>query len=104
MNGEGGAGGGGSSPLDTEHRPMCSPDAVTVGSGRSTRGGAGGAGAPPLRLDIRFRMLMPSELALAMGFPAGYVFKGNRGDVVRQVGNAVEVLTAEALCLAALCG
>lgn len=55
---------------------------------------------PGARLDILFRMLTPRELARAMGFPDSYEFKGNRGDVVRQIGNAVSVGTAEALCSA----
>lgn len=53
-------------------------------------------------LDIFFRMLQPRELARAQGFPEGYVFMGNKGDVVRQIGNAVPVKTAAALCHAAL--
>lgn len=56
------------------------------------------------RLDIRFRMLQPHELAAAMGFPAGYRFAGKRGDVVKQIGNAVCVGVADALCTAALAG
>ncbi len=53
-------------------------------------------------LDIRFRMLQPHELARAMGFPDGYDFAGNKGDAVKQIGNAVSVRTAEALCTAIL--
>lgn len=53
-------------------------------------------------LDIRFRMLQPHELAAAMSFPAGYVFAGNRSDKVRQIGNAVPVRLAQALCGCAL--
>lgn len=53
-------------------------------------------------LDIRFRMLQPHELAAAMGFPTGYRFAGNRADQVRQIGNAVCVNVADALCTAAL--
>lgn len=49
-------------------------------------------------LDIRFRMLQPHELAAAMSFPKSYVFTGNKGDVIRQVGNAVDCRMAEALC------
>lgn len=49
------------------------------------------------RADIRFRMLQPHELAAAMSFD-GYKFAGNRGDQVRQIGNAVPVRIAEALC------
>jgi len=51
-------------------------------------------------LDIRFRMLRPHELAAAMGFPKTYKFAGNREEQVRQVGNAVAVKTARALCKA----
>lgn len=49
-------------------------------------------------IDILFRMLQPHELAAAHSFPKGYVFKGNRGDQVRQVGNSVPVKVSEALC------
>jgi DNA (cytosine-5)-methyltransferase 1 len=52
----------------------------------------------PMALDIRFRMLQPHELAAAMGFPDGYAFAGNRGEQVRQIGNAVAVNLARALC------
>lgn len=53
-------------------------------------------------MDIRFRMLQPHELALAMSFPDSYQFKGNREQRVKQIGNAVPVRTAEALCMALL--
>ncbi len=52
-------------------------------------------------LDIRLRMLQPHELARAMGFDQ-YAFTGNRGDQIRQIGNAVPVNTARALCRAVL--
>lgn len=55
----------------------------------------------PGRMDIYFRMLQPHELASAMGFD-GYQFAGNKTEQVRQIGNAVAVRTAEALCGAAL--
>jgi DNA (cytosine-5)-methyltransferase 1 len=55
-----------------------------------------------MALDLRFRMLQPHELAGAMGFPAGYKFQGTRRDVVRQIGNAVEVNMARALCTSLL--
>lgn len=55
-----------------------------------------------MRLDVRFRMLQPHELALAQGFPVGYRFVGNRTQQVKQIGNAVPVGTARALCLALL--
>jgi len=53
-------------------------------------------------LDIRFRMLQPHELARAMSFPKGYKFSGNREQVVKQIGNAVPVKLAKALCTALL--
>lgn len=55
-----------------------------------------------LRLDIRFRMLQPHELARAMSFPADYQFTGNREQKVKQIGNAVPVNLAKALCRALL--
>jgi DNA (cytosine-5)-methyltransferase 1 len=39
--------------------------------------------------DVGFRMLVNAELALAQGFPASYVFHGNKGQVTKQIGNAV---------------
>lgn len=53
---------------------------------------------PTTQLDIHFRMLQPHELAAAQGFPAGYDFRGNRTEIIRQIGNAVPVGTARALC------
>jgi len=55
-----------------------------------------------MALDIHFRMLQPRELARAMGFEDDYVFQGNREAVVKQIGNAVAVNTAQALCEAVL--
>lgn len=49
-------------------------------------------------LDIRFRMLQLKELAKAMSFPDDYAFVGNREACVKQVGNAVPIRTAMALC------
>lgn len=49
-------------------------------------------------LDIRFRMLQPHELASAMSFPKDYKFSGNREQIVKQIGNAVPVNLAKALC------
>lgn len=49
-------------------------------------------------LDIRFRMLQPHELAAAMSFPKNYEFTGNRENKVKQIGNAVPLKTAKALC------
>ena len=53
-------------------------------------------------LDILFRMLRPRELARAQGFPDDYVFTGKTEDVVKQIGNAVPVNMAKALCKTAL--
>ncbi len=47
-------------------------------------------------IDIRFRMLQPHELAAAMSFPANYRFFGTRSDVVKQIGNAVDVRQSRA--------
>jgi DNA (cytosine-5)-methyltransferase 1 len=41
-----------------------------------------------MALDIRLRMLKPSELARATSFPESYRFAGNQGDQVKQIGNA----------------
>ncbi|MBQ7746503.1 MAG: DNA cytosine methyltransferase [Spirochaetia bacterium] len=43
----------------------------------------------PCVFDIGFRMLQPSELAAATGFPADYKFTGTKVEVVKQIGNAV---------------
>lgn len=54
------------------------------------------------KLDILFRMFQPKELAAAMSFPADYKFAGNKGDIVKQIGNAVPPVMAKALVTAAL--
>jgi DNA (cytosine-5)-methyltransferase 1 len=53
------------------------------------------------RIDIRFRMLQPHELAAAMGME-DFEFTGNKGDVVKQIGNAVARNQATALALSVL--
>ncbi len=58
--------------------------------------------AEKYRLDIRFRMLQPRELARAQGFPDSYQFSGNREAVVKQIGNAVPPNTARALLMEVL--
>lgn len=55
-----------------------------------------------LTLDIRFRMLQPHELSAAMSFPQGYQFAGNKGEQIKQVGNAIDVSMARALGMAIL--
>lgn len=57
---------------------------------------------PIAELDIRFRMLQPHELAAAQGFPGDYKFVGTREQQIRQIGNAVPVNLATALCHALL--
>ena len=49
-------------------------------------------------IDIRIRMLKPSELAAAHSFPKDYILTGNRSDQVKQIGNSVPVRTAAAMC------
>lgn len=56
----------------------------------------------PHQVDILFRMLQPHELAAAMGFDSSYEFTGTKADRVRQIGNAVCVNMARALCGAML--
>lgn len=58
----------------------------------------------PLGLDIKFRMLKPTELAAAQGFPPDYTFVGNKTETVKQIGNAVPVNLAQALCEQMLVG
>jgi len=58
----------------------------------------------PLGLDIKFRMLKPSELAAAQGFPPSYEFVGNKTETVKQIGNAVPVNLAQSLCEQMLIG
>lgn len=59
------------------------------------------AGKPHLcMLDIRYGMLENDELARAMGFTNDeftYEFTGTKGDVTKQIGNAVDTHVAEAL-------
>jgi DNA (cytosine-5)-methyltransferase 1 len=55
-----------------------------------------------VKLDIRFRMLKPHELARAQGFPEDYKILGTIAEQTKQIGNAVPVNTAKALVLAAM--
>lgn len=50
-------------------------------------------------IDIRFRMLQPHELKKAMSMD-DFVLTGTKSDQVKQIGNAVPVRTATALCKA----
>lgn len=53
-------------------------------------------------IDIRFRMLQPHELKRAMSFGDNYYFAGTKTQVVKQIGNAVPVKLAKALCMCLL--
>lgn len=53
-------------------------------------------------LDIRLRMLKPSELAAAHSFPEDYKLTGTKTEQVKQIGNSVPVMTAAAMCEADL--
>lgn len=44
--------------------------------------------------DVRFRMLNTHEITRAMAFPTNYIIRGNRGEKVKQAGNAVTPPTA----------
>lgn len=57
----------------------------------------------PRGRDVLFRMFQPHELAAAMGFD-NYVFCGTKTNQIRQIGNAVSVRTAQALCASILEG
>lgn len=52
--------------------------------------------------DILFRMVRNEEMAGAMSFPREYKFAGNRGEITKQIGNAVAVRIAKALCMSLL--
>jgi len=53
----------------------------------------------PYGLDIKYRMLKPAELKQAQGFPTDYQIAGDtKRDITEQIGNAVPVNTAKALC------
>jgi DNA (cytosine-5)-methyltransferase 1 len=52
----------------------------------------------PWGLDISYRMLQPYELKQAQGFPRDYEIVGTKTDRTEQIGNAVPVNLAKALC------
>ena len=54
------------------------------------------------RMDVRFRMLTPGELAKAQGFPGDYQFTGTKTEQVKQIGNAVPCGLSRALVGCAL--
>jgi len=55
-------------------------------------------------LEIGFRMLSNPELANAQGFPLDYQFRGNKGEVTKQIGNSVCPPVAQALTESILSG
>ncbi len=53
----------------------------------------------PWGLDLRFRLLKPSELAMAQGFPPDYEFvTDTKRQHTKLIGNAVPVNLAESMC------
>ena len=94
-------------------------DAFVIDTSRPASGDSGhvGSGKKPIRtlttcdnvqgvfavlddgrlLDIRIRMLKPSELAAAHSFPKDYKLSGTRADQVKQIGNSIPVETAKAI-------
>lgn len=52
----------------------------------------------PFGLNIKYRPLKAKELKQAQGFPEDYDIVGNKGERKKQVGNAVPVNLAQALC------
>lgn len=58
----------------------------------------------PWGLDIRYRMLQPRELKQAQGFPEDYELVGSKRETTKQIGNAVPVNLAKALCTQLLTG
>ena len=48
-------------------------------------------------IELGFRMLQPSELSAATGFPSDYKFTGTKVEVVKQIGNAVPPNFAKAM-------
>lgn len=96
-------------PLPTvTHRgagDLVEPVAQEVGNNitdSATRGRVVMIDGKPYVLDVRFRMLQPSELSRAQGFPVGYTFTGTKSDQTAQIGNAVPVGVAYALIRSAL--
>ncbi|MCK9592812.1 MAG: DNA cytosine methyltransferase [Methanoregula sp.] len=69
----------------------------SCGEVRPTTGPLSTALITPENVRLGFRMLKPHELASAQSFPRDYIFTGNRGEIVRQIGNAVCPKMAEAL-------
>ena len=97
-----------SEPLDTIRTKECfglvEPCFRTLKPEELERVGAvGDCVSGDVRLDIRFRMLQPHELAAAMSLD-NYQFTGTKEQQVKQIGNAVARRTAEALCLTILNG
>jgi DNA (cytosine-5)-methyltransferase 1 len=55
-------------------------------------------------IDLHYRMLRASELALGQGFRPDYQFTGTQKQVLKQIGNAVPRRTARAIFAAAVSG
>ena len=72
--------------------PITAPVPTITTKDRYAVIGTDGAG-----IELGFRMLQPSELAAATGFPSDYKFTGSKVEVVKQIGNAVPPNFAKAL-------
>ena len=80
------------------HFALCSPGLT----GAANIEDAAGRNRVHQAADAGFRMLSAHELAQAQGFAREHRFCGTRSDIMRQIGNAVPVGTARALCEATL--
>lgn len=67
-----------------EHLALVEPLVIELGDGK-------------YQVDFLYRMFTVDELAKGMSFPDGYKFVGTKDEQVKQIGNAVPVLTAKAL-------
>jgi DNA (cytosine-5)-methyltransferase 1 len=85
--------------------PVGEPARTMTGSGVQSLVGWSDADLDVLVDDCTFRMLEPHEVGAAMAFRPDYTVLGNRGERVKQYGNAVTPPAAEVLyrrCVASL--
>jgi DNA (cytosine-5)-methyltransferase 1 len=97
------------SPVIIPQHAPASPRSADEPVSTITTTGAIGMATPVLDgdyrlVDVFFRMLKPCELAKATGFPDDYVLTGNKGQQVKQIGNAVPVNTAKEIVRSAFAG
>ena len=95
----------GAIPATTPCPPPLVAASTSAAEERSTPQAAGGHLRRPRLLDIGSRMLENRKLAKAMGFDGearSYKFRGNKGEVTKQIGEAVPVHLAAARVRATL--